>query len=147
MSYLTKTFHGESLKDWKRNQIPKCKFTPNLHNICKNGKFSKNWPYLPKLDVYNGKNTRHSSLKIKIWIRLDYYANNHIICIIYAKFENMELLPFSSEKLMYYIVQMFPRSSRNNISINKYDIYENTHLICIRYANIYNIKNNALFTH
>ena len=25
----------------KRNQIPKCKFTPNLHNICKNGKFSK----------------------------------------------------------------------------------------------------------
>ena len=83
------------------------------------------------------KNARQSSLKIKIWITLDYYANNHIICIIYAKFENIELLPFSSEKLMYYIVQMFPRSSRNNISINKFDIYENTHLICIRYANNY----------
>ena len=107
----------------------------------------KNWPYLPKLDVYNGKNARQSSLKINIWIKLDYYANNHIICIIYAKFENIELLPFSSEKLMYYIVQMFPRSSRNSISINEFDIYENTHLICIRYANIYNIKNNALFTH
>ena len=72
---------------------------------------------------------------------------NHIICIIYAKFENIELLPFSSEKLMYYIVQMFPRSSRNSISINEFDIYENTHLICIIYANIYDIKNNALFTH
>ena len=42
---------------------------------------------------------------------------------------------------------MSPRSSRNNISINEFDIYENTHLICIRYVNIYNIKNNALFTH
>ena len=26
------------------------------------------------------------------------YSNNHIICIIYAKFENIELLPFSLEK-------------------------------------------------
>ena len=146
MSYLTETFHGESLKDWNRNQIPKCKFTPNLHNICKNGKFSKIDHISP-----NWTSTMAKTQGRVVWfffrIKLDYYANNHIICIIYAKFENIELLPFSSEKLMYYIVQMFPRSSRNNISINKFDIYENTHLICIRYANIYNIKNNALFTH
>ena len=102
--------------------------------------------YLPKSDVYHGKNARQICLKIKIGIKLDYYANNHIICIIYVKLENIELLPFSSEKLMYYIVQMFSRASRNNISIKKLDIYVNTHLICIRYANIYNIKKYALIT-
>ena len=55
--------------------------------------------------------------------------NNHIISIIYATFENTGLLPFSSEKIMSYIVQMFPRAGRNNISINKLDLYVNTHLI------------------
>ena len=58
-----------------------------------------NLPYLPKLDVYRGKNTRRICLKTNIWIKLDYYSNNHIICIIYATFENIELLPFSSEKM------------------------------------------------
>ena len=106
-----------------------------------------NLPYLPKLDVYRGKNARQICLKTNIWIKLDYYSNNHIICIIYAKFENIELLPFSSEKLMHYIVQIFSRASKNNICIKKLDIYVNTHLICIRYANIYNIKKCALFSH
>ena len=103
--------------------------------------------YLPKLDVYSGKNARQICLKTNIWIKLDYYSNNHIICIIYAKFENIELFPFSSENITNYKIQMFSRASRNNISIKKLDIYVNTHLICIRYANIYNIKKYAIFTH
>ena len=32
------------------------------------------------------------------WFKLDYYANNHIICITYAKFENIECFMFLSEK-------------------------------------------------
>ena len=55
--------------------------------------------YLPKFDVYSGKNARQICLRTNIWIKLDYYSNNHIICIIYAKFENIELFPFSSEIL------------------------------------------------
>ena len=106
-----------------------------------------NLPYLPKLDVYSGKNARHICLRTNIWIKLDYYANNHIICIIYAKLINIELLPFSSEYFTYFKIQMFSRASRNNICINKLDIYVNTHLICMKYANIYNIKKYVLFTH
>ena len=30
--------------------------------------------------------------------QIGFYSNNHIICIIYAKLKNIELLPFSSEK-------------------------------------------------
>ena len=35
----------------------------------------------------------------------------HIICIIYAKFENIEL-PFSSEENISYVVQNVPQSKR-----------------------------------
>ena len=96
------------------------------------------------MDVYRGKNARQICLKTNILIKLDYFSNNHIICIIYVKFENIDLLPFSSEKIMHYIVPMFSRASRNNICINKLDIYFKTHITCIGYANIYNIKKCAL---
>ena len=101
--------------------------------------------FLPKLDVYSGKNARQICLKTNIWIKLDYYSNNHIICIIYAKCENIELFQFSSENITNYNIQMFSRASRNNICIKKLDIYVNTHLICIRYANIYTISRNMLY--
>ena len=55
--------------------------------------------YLPKLDVYSGKNARQILFKNKNLNKFDYYSNNHIICIIYAKFENIDLFPFSSENL------------------------------------------------
>ena len=54
--------------------------------------------YLLKLNVYHGKNVKQSNLKIIFWFELDYYANYHIISMIYAKLKNIELLPFLSEK-------------------------------------------------
>ena len=68
-------------------------------------------------------------------MKLDYYANSHIIGTIYSTFENIELLPFSSENLF---LMLYKYSSEQAEILKEINIYAKSQLICIKYANIFN---------
>ena len=61
--------------------------------------------YLPNLIVYIGKNLHQSKLRIIFGMKWDYYANSHIICIIYAKFEKYWIITVFVRKIMSYVEQ------------------------------------------
>ena len=48
-------------------------------------------------------------------MKWDYYANSHIICTIYATFENIELLPFSSENLFLMLYKYSSEQAEINV--------------------------------
>ena len=105
------------------------------------GKSVKHRPIIfTQIECLSWQKRKAEQLENNIWFKLDYYANNHIICIIYAKFEKYLITTVFVRKIMSHIVEMFPRVSRNNISIKKLDIYANIHHKICKYIQYQEIR-------
>ena len=80
------------------------------------------------------KKLQQSKLRITFWMKWDYYANIHIIFTIYATFENIELLPFSSEKIFLILYKCSSEQAEITYTLKEMNIYR-----CEDSANLHNI--------